>query len=96
VFAAAGWRVLMLGTNTPIDQIAALTREARLAAVAVSCALPRRRRVIEHLRALRRRLPRTVVVVAGGAGAPRTPPAPGIEIMNDFPALERWLNDRAA
>ncbi|HEX6315068.1 MAG TPA: cobalamin B12-binding domain-containing protein, partial [Gemmatimonadaceae bacterium] len=70
VFALAGWRVLMLGTNTPVDQIAAVGREASISAVAISCALPRRKRTSEALRMLRRRLPRAVPILVGGAGAP--------------------------
>jgi len=94
VSAAVGWRVLMLGTNTPLDQVEALTREASVGAVAISCALPRRRRTRDQLRALRRRLRRNVPLIVGGAGAPARATG-GVEIMADFPAFDAWLRERA-
>lgn len=96
VFAAAGWRPLVLGVNTPIDQIVALTREAPIAAVAVSCAAPRRRKTIEQLRTLRRRLPRGIKLLVGGSGAPNSAPRSGIDVIPDLFTLDRWIRDRAA
>ena len=96
VFAAAGWRVLMLGTNTPVDQIVAVAREAPIAAVAFSCALPRRRRTAEQLRKLRRRLPHAIPMLVGGAGAPAQAAIAGVEIFSDFANLDTWLRERAA
>ena len=94
VFAAAGWRVLMLGTNTPVDQIVAVAREAPIAAVAFSCALPRRKRTADQLRALRRRLPHAIPMLVGGAGAPAK--IAGVEIFGDFANLDTWVRERAA
>ena len=96
VFALAGWQTLMLGVNTPVAQIAALAREAPIAAVAVSCAPPRRRSTAATLRALRRRLPRHVPLIVGGAGAPPTARQTGIEVLTDLASLERWLRARPA
>lgn len=96
VFAAAGWRVLMLGTNTPVEQIVAVARETPLAVVAISCALPRRRRTPEQLRVLRRGLPRSIHILVGGAGAPASVPVRGVEILTDFATLDTWLHERAA
>jgi DNA-binding transcriptional MerR regulator/methylmalonyl-CoA mutase cobalamin-binding subunit len=96
VFAAAGWRALVLGVNTPIEQIVALTREASIAAVALSCAAPRRRNTTEQLRTLRRRLPRAITLLVGGSGAPNPTPRSGIEVMTDLATLDRWLHERAA
>lgn len=95
VVAVAGWRPLLLGVNTPIPQIVALTREAPIAAVAVSCMPPRRRRTAEALRTLRRRLPRDIPLLVGGAGAPTVTARSGIQVLPDLPALERWLHDHA-
>lgn len=95
VVAVAGWRPLLLGVNTPIPQIVALTREAPIAAVAVSCMPPRRRRTAEALRTLRRRLPRGIPLLVGGAGAPTVTARSGIQVLPDLPALERWLHDHA-
>jgi DNA-binding transcriptional MerR regulator len=96
VCAAAGWRALMIGTDTPIAQIVALAREAPVTAVAISCAAPRRRQTAEQLRTLRRRLPRGVSLLAGGAGAPATASRAGVVIMPDLVTLDRWLHERAA
>ena len=96
VCAAAGWRALMLGTDTPVAQIAALAREAPIAAVAISCAAPRRRQTAEQLRTLRRRLPRNVSLLVGGSGAPTNTSKTGAIIMPDLVTLDQWLNDRAA
>lgn len=94
VAAAAGWRALMLGTDTPIAQIAALAREAPVAAVAISCAAPRRRHTAEQLRTLRRRLPRGVSLLVGGAGAPAMASRAGVVVMPDLEMLDRWLHER--
>lgn len=97
VCAAAGWRALILGTDTPIEQIAALTREAPIAAIAISCAAPRRRQTAEQLRTLRRRLPRAVSLLVGGAGAPAAgPKAGGVVVMPDLVTLDKWLHEHAA
>lgn len=96
VCAAAGWRALMLGTDTPIAQIAALAREAPVTAVAISCAAPRRRQTAERLRTLRRRLPRGVALLVGGSGAPATASRAGLVVMPDLLTLDRWLHERAA
>lgn len=96
VCAAAGWRALMLGTDTPIAQIVALAREAPIAAVAISCAAPRRRQTPTQLRTLRRRLPRGVSLLVGGSGAPAATSKTGVIVMSDLVTLDRWLHERAA
>jgi DNA-binding transcriptional MerR regulator len=96
VVAVAGWRALVLGVNTPIEQILALSREVPIGAVALSCAPPRRKTTAEHLRVLRRRLPRRIPLLVGGAGAPALDARSGIASMPDLAALERWLLSRAA
>lgn len=93
VFALAGWRVLVLGVETPVAQIVALAREAPIAAVALSCVLPRSRATTGGVRSLRGRLPRNVPLILGGPGAPSVRQR-GIEIMFDLPALDRWLRAR--
>jgi methanogenic corrinoid protein MtbC1 len=96
VFALAGWRVLVLGVDTPVDQIAALAREAPIAAVGLSCATPGGRGTTESLKALRRRLPRRIPLLVGGASAPLAPGQAGIEVLADLTALERWIRDHPA
>ena len=94
VFALAGWRPLILGVDTPIEQIAALTREVPVAAVAVSCAEPPGAKTAAQVVALRRRLPSHLPLIIGGAGAP--PPGRGVVLLSNLVALDRWLRDRAA
>ena len=94
VFALAGWRALILGVDTPVEQIAALAREAPIAAVALSCVQPGSRRFAAPIRSLRRRLPRHIPLLIGGAGAPSAAGQRGIEIMPDLASLDRWLRSR--
>ncbi len=96
VFALAGWRALVLGVDTPVAQIAALAVEAPLAAVAVSCVQPRSRSGADHIRTLRRKLPRHVALLVGGAGAPIAIRESGIEILSDLASLDRWLHPESA
>ena len=71
VFAMAEWRVLYLGLDTPVDQAAALARDAPLGAVAVSVSSSSApERAAAELRTLRRTLPRATWLVVGGRGAP--------------------------
>jgi methanogenic corrinoid protein MtbC1 len=96
VFALAGWRALLLGVDTPVAQIAALAREAPIAVVALSCVQPRPRSAAAAVLALRRRLPRPIALILGGAGAPSGARRRGIEIMPDLASLDRWLHARPA
>ena len=92
VFALANWRVLVLGVDTPIEQIAALTLEAPIAAVALSCVEPRGAKNAAQVRALRQRLPGTIPLVVGGSGAPSA--VDGADILADLTALDRWARIR--
>jgi len=96
VFALAGWRVLVLGVDTPVDQIAALVREAPIAAVGLSCAAPGGRGTTEPLKALRRRLPRRIPLLVGGAGAPSASGHASVEVLGSLTALDRWIRDHPA
>ncbi|HET6837303.1 MAG TPA: cobalamin B12-binding domain-containing protein, partial [Gemmatimonadales bacterium] len=90
VFALAGWRALILGVDTPIEQIAALTRELAIAAVALSCVEPQGSRSAQ-IRALQRKLPRHMVLIVGGSAAPDVA---GTVVLPHLVALDRWLQDR--
>ncbi|HEX2251268.1 MAG TPA: MerR family DNA-binding transcriptional regulator [Gemmatimonadales bacterium] len=96
VFALAGWRPLVLGVDTPVAQIAALTREVPIAAVALSWIQTRARNGIAAIRALRRRLPRHIPILLGGRGAPSNRHLRGVEIVRDLAGLDRWLRERGA
>ena len=93
VFALAGWRPLILGIDTPIEQIAALTREVSITAVALSCVDAHGAKVGAQLRALRRKLPRGVALVVGGSGAPQVE---GTVMLPNLAALDQWLRYRKA
>ena len=91
VFALAGWRALILGVDTPIEQIAALTRELPVAAVALSCVEPQGSRSAAQIRALQRKIPRHMVLIVGGSAAPDVA---GTVVLPHLVALDRWLQDR--
>jgi methanogenic corrinoid protein MtbC1 len=88
VFALAGWRVLILGVDTPIEQIAALTRELSIAAVGLSCVHPHAAKTNDQVRALRRKLPGSVTLIVGGSSAPEVP---GTVRLRDLTGLDQWL-----
>ncbi len=91
VFSLAGWQTLLLGVDTPSEQIVSLAKEASLAGVAISCVQPRANGTSAPLRALRRRLPRHIPLLVGGAAAPVSSQEPGIILLPDLKALELWL-----
>jgi MerR family transcriptional regulator, light-induced transcriptional regulator len=88
VFALAGWRALILGVDTPIEQIAALTREVAIVAVAVSCVDPHGAKNAAEVRALRRKLPRAVSLIVGGSSAPEVV---GTVTLPNLASLDQWL-----
>jgi methanogenic corrinoid protein MtbC1 len=88
VFALAGWRALILGVDTPIEQIAALTREVAIVAVALSCVDPHGAKNAAEVRALRRKLPRAVSLIVGGSSAPEVV---GTVTLPNLAALDQWL-----
>ncbi|MEO8090455.1 MAG: cobalamin B12-binding domain-containing protein [Gemmatimonadales bacterium] len=90
VFALAGWRVLVLGVETPVAEIVALAREAPIAVVALSCVQPARPSLAAAVRTLRHRLPRSIPILVGGAGAAAARQR-GVEIFSDLAGLDRWL-----
>jgi MerR family transcriptional regulator, light-induced transcriptional regulator len=89
VVAGAGCRVLFLGTDTPLDQIATLATDINARAVAISLSsstTPRAAR--RHLTILRGLLPRRVSLIVGGDGAPAG--HEGATIVTEFHQLEAW------
>jgi methanogenic corrinoid protein MtbC1 len=94
VLAAAGCRVLYLGTEVPSAQIAALARDLAARAVAVSVSSASRTAALPHLKSLRADLPKRVALLVGGDGAPK--PREGLEVIRDFPRLDEWGRRLAA
>jgi methanogenic corrinoid protein MtbC1 len=89
VLSVAGCRIVSLGTDLPVAQIAdvAAGQGARAVAVSVSTAA-RRTATGKQLVKLRSLLPRHIAVVVGGEGSPA--PGRGIEVMRDLAALDAW------
>jgi methanogenic corrinoid protein MtbC1 len=94
VFALCGWRPLVLGVDTPVEQIAALAREATLGAVALSCVQTQTRNSSASIRTLRQRMPRQIPLVIGGRGTLRESPLKGVEVIPSLVGLDHWLRKR--
>ena len=90
LMAVRGHRVLYLGRDTPVEQIAAAARggDAEAVAVSVSAAM-NRARAARDVAQLRKALPRRVGLWVGGAGAP--PPMRGVERFESLSALDERL-----
>jgi DNA-binding transcriptional MerR regulator/methylmalonyl-CoA mutase cobalamin-binding subunit len=89
IVASAGCRVLYLGTETPVPDLASLTRDlaARALALSISASSPRPR-TAALVRRLRGMLPRRTTLLLGGAGAHLH--AKGVRVFADLPTLEGW------
>jgi methylmalonyl-CoA mutase cobalamin-binding subunit len=100
VFALHGWRALVLGVETPPEQIAALARDVPIAAVAVSVVRRRDGRDPSlDVQRLRRDLPRGVPLLLGGAGAARVKATRAGrigDVLPDLVALDRWVREAPA
>jgi len=89
VLAATGCRILYLGTEVPVPQVAALARDLSARAVAVSVSgATKGAASTAALRRLREALSRRVLLVAGGDGAP--PPRTGLESVKTLRGLDAW------
>jgi methylmalonyl-CoA mutase cobalamin-binding subunit len=93
--AAQGWRVTYLGAGLPAGEIASAAAAAGAHAVSVSVVdLAERDRVLGELRTLRVRLPVSVPLLVGGAGAADLAPelgGAGIRVVEDLTALRAAL-----
>lgn len=92
--ASAGCRVLVLGAETPVEEILPLVKMRGAQAVGVSVSAssggaPMTGRIED----LRRLLPKHVTLLAGGEGAS---PAPGTVVMRSLGELESWARNAAA
>ncbi len=89
VLATSGCRVLYLGTEVPLPQIASLARDLAARAVAISVSSSTKgAATATALRRLREALPRRVLLITGGGGAPA--PRPGIDPVPSLRDLEAW------
>lgn len=93
VLSARGLRVLSLGTEVPITEIAALAERTGAAAVGVSVSVSTRKHAPSALAALRSALSRKIELVAGGAGAPGD--IKGTTAFSDLRELDAWAQNLA-
>jgi methanogenic corrinoid protein MtbC1 len=95
VVAATNCRVIYLGPEVPVEQLATLAGgiSARALAVSVSVAADAAQ-AAALLEDLRGRLPRHVRLLVGGDGAPER--VAGVDILRSLPALRDWARALAA
>jgi methanogenic corrinoid protein MtbC1 len=96
ILAVAGCRVLNLGVEVPVAEIANLVAETGARAVGLSISpatagAPTRQQIEE----LRRLLPPHVQLLAGGKGAPPDL-GPGIEVMGELSTVNGWARQMSA
>lgn len=94
IFALAGWRSLVVGVSTPLDELAALAVEANVAAVAVSLVQPPSDDTAETIASLRHRLPAHIPVLLGGSGVPVQLHLKGVHVLGGLRALDDWARAR--
>jgi MerR family transcriptional regulator, light-induced transcriptional regulator len=92
VTSVAGLRPHVLGTDVPVSRIAEawVLRNAEAIGISVSLSTggagARR-----HLAELRDTIPMTVPIFAGGKGARRTHPLPGVAVVEDLRRVHDWM-----
>lgn len=95
VLAVAGCRVLHLGTEVPLREIATLARDilARAVGISVSSATGGRS-TVRHLATLRTLLPRRITLLVGGEGSAGV--GTGMTRLHELRALDDWSRRVAA
>ena len=93
VLSGRGLRVLCLGTEVPIAEVAVLAERSGASAVGVSVSVFTRGKAAPALADLRSKLARKIELVVGGAGAPV--PAKGITKFSDLRELDVWAQNLA-
>lgn len=90
ILAMRGCRLLYLGLETPVEEIATAARDraARAVAISISVTVPRSR-AGKAVTALRAALPLGIAVWVGGAGAPKPPM--GVERFDSLEKLDAGL-----
>lgn len=87
--AAAGCRILYLGTEVPPAHLAGLAKDIDARAVALSISVANRGETMNaQVELLRGLLPKRVTLLIGGAGAPGQ--RPGFKVIQDFAVLDAW------
>ena len=94
LLATRGYRVIYLGADTPIDQVAATAASGGADAVAISVsASVSRARAEREIRALRLALPKRIPLWVGGAGAREVT---GAEVFPNLTALAAGTDTRGS
>ncbi len=93
VLSGRGLRVLSIGTEVPIAEVAALAERTEAAAVGVSVSTSTKAKAAPALVDLRSKLARKIELVVGGAGAPA--PVKGITKFSDLRELDAWAQNLA-
>lgn len=88
VLSARGLRVLSLGTEVPLVEIAALAARTEAAAVGVSVSASSAAKASAGIATLRSELSRKIELVAGGAGAPDS--FRGVTTFSNLRGLDSW------
>jgi methanogenic corrinoid protein MtbC1 len=89
VLAVAGWRICVLGTDVPAEEVAAAARESRAHGVAVGISVANCTANMDaQVATLRDQVPAATAVVVGGGGAVKGPE--GVAVMADLDALDTW------
>jgi DNA-binding transcriptional MerR regulator/methylmalonyl-CoA mutase cobalamin-binding subunit len=92
ILASAGWRLLFLGTEVPVTQIAAVADERKAGAVGLSVSVAAQGPATQtRIRRLRQALPSRVKLVIGGEGARGVR---GVDVVRDLAALDSWARNR--
>ena len=95
VIAVVGCRILFLGTEVPVSQVASLAADLNARAVAISVSLASKGTAMNaRIGALRRLLPRRVSLIVGGDGAPA--PRTRVDVIPSLAALDVWGRRLAA
>jgi len=92
IAAFAGLQPLVLGTDTPVEEIVAAFRAQRPAPVGVSISVSTAgARSRDQLEQLRRAIPAAVPILVGGMGARRSHPPGGCVIVDDLQGMLDWM-----
>jgi len=91
VLSARGLRVLSLGTEVPITEIAALAELTGALAVGISASVVTRKHAASAITKLRSELSRKIQLVVGGGGAPRG--IKGTTACSDLRELDAWAEN---
>jgi hypothetical protein len=79
--------------NSPLEEIVAVARDIEPGVVGISCVQPLRKKALEEVAKLRKRIPRRTSLILGGAGSANVSIA-GVESLPSLSSLDSWLSSR--